>query len=133
MWIAIGALALLGCVLSAGIVLQKKGRLPIACPVGQDCDRVVHGPYSRFLDVPHELLGLGYYGAVVAYVAVTQGGAGMLAGLPPGSALFAVIAGAAALYSAALLFIQTRILQARCPLCIASTAVSVLIFLLCLV
>lgn len=129
MWIAIGLLALLGCVLSARVVILKREALPLACPVGRDCDRVLRGPYSLLAGIPHEFLGLGYYGSVAVYALVAYSGGGTLVGSPSDVALFTVIAGAAALYSTVLLVLQATVLRARCALCLASTALSVLIFL----
>ena len=53
--------------LGIALYIHHKKRLhePLVCPIGHACDPVIHSRYSRFLDMPVELLGLIYYTIIV--------------------------------------------------------------------
>lgn len=54
--------ALAGCVLASYIYITKQNKKKaLVCPIGGHCTAVVNSKYSKFLGVPVELMGAGYY------------------------------------------------------------------------
>lgn len=55
-------LALTGLVLALYIYITKQNKKKVlVCPIGGHCSAVVNSKYSKFLGVPVELMGAGYY------------------------------------------------------------------------
>lgn len=100
---------------------RKKAHRHIACPMHGRCDQVVTSRYSRFLGIPVELLGIGYYGAIV----LSYLGFAVLDQTPASGFVFTVIvlSTAAFLFSIYLTAIQVFTLRQFCTWCLASAAV----------
>lgn len=105
---------------------KKLSSEKLVCPIGSDCDAVVHSEYSRFFGIPVELLGVLYYGlAAISY--------GIFLAAPylvSSSLLFAVlvITTAALLFSLYLTFIQAFVLRQWCTWCLTSAGLCAIIF-----
>lgn len=103
----------------------------LICPLGLDCDSVIHSPYSRFLSIPVEVLGLIYYGTVALSYATFI----VLPRLLITPLIFIILGMtiAAFLFSLYLTFIQAFNLRQWCSLCLLSAVICTVIFGLTLV
>lgn len=121
------ALSLIGFAISLYIYDSKAKKKKIVCRPGHHCEAVVHSRYSVTLGMPNEILGMVYYGFIaVAYAAFITLAVMISSGIGLG---LIVITGLAALFSVYLIFIQAFVLKEWCDWCVASTIVSILIFL----
>lgn len=115
-----------GLSLAAFIHFKKRLHTPLVCPIGHSCDPVVHSDYSRFMDIPVEILGVLYYTIIVvaygATLAVPALHSGML-----GVALLGLSA-AAFLFSLYLTAVQAFILKEWCSWCLISAMFCAVIF-----
>lgn len=116
--------------ISSYIFRKKRAKKVLVCPIGADCDSVVHSDFSKFFGVPLEMIGLFYYGLVIASYSFFL----LFPNIAHPSAVFAVIAtGATALiFSAYLTFIQAFSLRQWCTWCIGSAIISFFIFFISL-
>jgi uncharacterized membrane protein len=117
-----------GLSLAAFIHFQKRLHNPLVCPIGHSCDPVVHSDYSRFMDIPVEILGVMYYTIiVVAYAAAL-----MVPSLH--TDLFGMLllgfSAAAFLFSLYLTAVQAFILREWCTWCLISATLCAVIFFL---
>lgn len=127
--IAILVLAVIGFYVSWYIGHKKQRKEKLVCIIGEDCDKVVHSRYSKFLGVPLEIFGMLYY-AVVAFLSIL-----LLMGIGSIGALTVIciligIGALAVLFSIALIYIQAYIIKEWCEYCLASAGISILIFAL---
>jgi len=123
-------LGLGGLGISSYIFKKKRAKKVLVCPIGADCDSVVHSDFSKFFGIPLEIIGLFYYSlVVVAYISFL-----FLPELAHLSLMFALVAiGATALlFSAYLTFIQAFSLKQWCTWCLGSATISFFIFFLSL-
>lgn len=122
-------LGLGGVSISAYIYLKKRSHKKLVCPVGAECDSVIHSEYSRFFGIPVETLGLFYYSVVIVFYFFT-----LFKQFPPLSVSFIMvtITFAAFLFSVYLTIIQAFILKNWCSWCIFSAVISTAILILTL-
>lgn len=118
--------ALCGLSLAVFIHYKKRLHVPLVCPIGHSCDPVVHSRYSRFMDVPVELLGVLYYALIVAAYSLSL----MYPALYEGTtALFLLgLSALAFLFSLYLTFVQAFMLREWCTWCLISAALCAGIF-----
>lgn len=64
-YLAVILSSLAGLVISLYILLNKRSKKPIICPLRGDCRKVVTSEYSKFLHVPVEYLGVAYFGLML--------------------------------------------------------------------
>ncbi len=118
--------AFCGFLLAFYIRHKKSSSEKLVCPIGSDCDAVVHSEYSRFFGIPVELLGVLYYGlAAISY--------GIFLSAPylvSPFILFAVlvVTTTALLFSLYLTFIQAFVLRQWCTWCLTSAGFCLIIF-----
>ena len=118
--------AISGLVICIYIHTKKRASKVLVCPIGSNCDSVVHSEYSRFLGIHLEILGLIYYSFVsLEYL--------LIALLPETLVPFFIfisvlISGIALLLSIYLVFVQLFILRQICTWCLFSAALSAGIF-----
>lgn len=119
--------ALVGAITAGYVWRHKQTGRPLVCPLGSDCERVVHSRFSRMFGWPVELLGLGYYGLLL----VVYGLAILSPELWPQSVYLAltVITTLAFLLSAYLVRVQIVQLREWCVWCLLSALCSTIIFL----
>jgi uncharacterized membrane protein len=118
----------------AGLVLayyiQKKKRLaePLICPIGADCDRVIHSRYSRLFNVPVETVGAVYYSIVLLTYAIFFVSPELHSA---GAALVILeITAVAFLFSLYLTGVQIFVLREWCTWCIISALLCTVILYL---
>jgi len=54
-------LAIIGLIISGYLLYKRKTKEPVACLMGEDCNKVVRSEYSKMFGVPNALLGVIYY------------------------------------------------------------------------
>ena len=107
---------------------KKAENAPLVCPVGFDCNAVVHSDYSKFFGIPVEILGMFYYAFVsLAYFILIFGAEKMPATIV---GLLVIISLVAFLFSLYLIGVQIFVLKKGCSWCIVSSIVSAAIFIL---
>ena len=120
---------LLGLAASFYIFIKKSKKEPLTCHIDKGCNVVVNSKYSRMFGVPNEVIGVLYYGAVVALGLLTLAGAQLLSD-PLFLLLFFGAAMGSALFSLVLIFVQAFVLKSWCEYCLVSAGASIAIFLL---
>jgi uncharacterized membrane protein len=119
------ALGACGFLVAKHIRNHKIKSTPLVCPVGFDCNAVVHSDYSKFLGVPVEFLGMIYY-ALISFVYLFVIFAGTTSFYLNG---FLVLTSLLALvFSIYLIYVQIFILKKGCSWCFVSASISILIF-----
>ncbi len=119
--------AIAGFMISFYLYHKKRSKETLVCPAGFNCDTVLHSKYSRFFGIPLELLGMLYYGFVIAsYLALYN-----VPYLATPVNLFTITAltVAAFLFSLYLTFIQAFNLKQWCTWCLVSAGLCTSIFL----
>ena len=111
------------------LLLQKhSGGHALFCPAGAGCDAVLSSKYSAVMGVPLPWFGIAFYLTLLAMCLCAYGMQSRRARVRLlGAVLWLSVMGAS--FSAALMFIQFRVLHAFCPLCTASAlTVAALVF-----
>ncbi len=119
-----------GFLVALRIYKHKKMDVPLVCPIGFDCNAVVHSDYSRFMGIRVELLGMSYY--FVTFISYFL----FLVYPDIFSPLFLVFLGTmaliAVLFSTYLVLVQGLVIKQWCSWCLVSAGISLFIFLLTL-
>ena len=120
-------LAFGGFALSFFIYKKKHTNEVLVCPIGADCNTVVHSDYSRFFGIPLEYIGMFYYGAIAASYSVFL----LIPSITLPALALAILSltSVALLFSAYLTFIQAFNLKQWCTWCLMSAALSMFIFI----
>lgn len=128
-YVAIVFLSFAGFLLAAYLRQKKKSKKHFVCPLKAKCDTVIHSPYSKFLGVPVELLGMAYYGLVAIGYGVK------LANGDWHALSYALLAatGLAFFFSLYLTFVQVFSLREYCSWCLFSAFLCTVIFAIALV
>ncbi len=127
--IIIFVLGLCGFFVARHIYKHKNNKeAPLVCPIGFDCNFVVHSDYSEFMHIPLEIFGMGYYVALslfyLCFIFISEA-------IPQLLSLIVLLASLGAfLFSLYLVGVQTFILKKGCSWCIISALISTLIFIL---
>lgn len=126
--IFVAFLALGGFLIAKHIRNHKTKNMPLICPAKFDCHAVVHSDYSKFMNVPLEILGMIYYSLIfLAYLVLIF----IPNILPVTLTLFLVLLSMGAfLFSVYLIAVQIFILKKGCSWCFVSAFISILIFVL---
>ena len=120
-------LGIIGFCIAFYIFHKKSHETALVCPIGSDCDAVVHSEYSHFMGVSVERLGMVYYLLITIFYAfaiffptLTNGLIHfIMLGITLGSFLF----------SAYLVSVQGFVIHEWCAWCLGSATVSTMIFL----
>jgi uncharacterized membrane protein len=118
--------AFCGFLLAFYIRHKKRGNEKLVCPIGSDCDTVIHSEYAKFLGFPVEVLGLFYYGGIAlaygAFLAFPFLASPVLVFMVFGASI------AAFFFSLYLTFIQAFALKQWCAWCLTSAGLCTGIF-----
>jgi uncharacterized membrane protein len=110
--------AALGLVLSGYLWFATGAGTSPLCPAGSGCEIVLTSQYAWLLGVPLPVYGLAYYGAVLALALARLE-------IDQRRRLVLPVAAVGAAASAVFVGVQQFVLNALCPLCVASAALSV--------
>lgn len=111
----------------AGYIHRKKvSGEKLICPIGADCQAVIYSPYSKFLEIPVENLGVFYY--LILALLYT-----LFLFFPSWNAdtlsFFTLsLTTVAFIFSIYLLFVQIIILRKWCTWCLGSALLCTIIF-----
>lgn len=97
----------------------------MTCPIGSDCNNVVHSDYSKFFGVPLELIGIIYYGIILGSYSLIATSAGF--GSPSTTFILILFSLTAFLFSIYLTLIQGIVLKEWCTWCLSSAFISTFI------
>ncbi|MDO8620335.1 MAG: vitamin K epoxide reductase family protein, partial [bacterium] len=108
------------------IHFKKKQPAPLVCPIGHSCDPVVHSDYSRFMNIPVEILGVLYYLVVLVCYSLLFMYPWWKTGWMEVGLLS--LSGVAFLFSVYLTAVQAFILKEWCSWCLFSAMLCAIIF-----
>lgn len=112
-------------------IRHKKAEAAFVCPMKARCDIVVQSKYSKIVGVPVEMLGMVYYGCLIAgYVIVALLQDAAVAGTLYVALLW--ISAFATLFSIYLTLVQSFAIKHFCTWCLGSAAISIAIFVIAL-
>lgn len=117
-----------GFLIALYIFRKKSSGQVLVCPIGANCDAVVHSPFSKFLGFPVEFMGLLYYALII----FGYGGFVLVPGMYQPEIFFILflLTVAGFLFSLYLTFIQVFTLRQFCTWCLTSALMSSFIFIL---
>lgn len=118
--------SLSGFLLSVYIFKKKRANEAMVCPIGSDCDNVVHSDYSKFLGIPLELIGIIYYGIILGSYSLLAASASFSS--ESTAFILILLSLVAFLFSAYLTLIQGVVLKEWCTWCLSSAFLSTFIF-----
>ena len=106
---------------------KKRNNEVLVCPLESNCEAVIHSRYSRFLGLPLEFLGMGYY----ILVAVSHALFLIFPAFHQEQSVKAimVVSVIATLFSLYLTYIQVAKLKEWCTWCLVSALFCAIIFL----
>jgi len=118
--------AFIGFLIVSYIAHKKRAQEVLVCPIGSDCNAVIHSKYSNFLGIPLEFLGIIYYGVIAV-------GYGIILAYPEISLPFlkfglVTMTLLAFLFSLYLTFIQAFVIKEWCAWCLTSALICSVIF-----
>lgn len=120
--------AFAGVILTLYIRTKKSTHQPMVCPLGADCNAVIHSEYAHFLGIPVELLGMVYYAAIAITYAVMLVASTLAT--PVVTLVLLLASTAAVLFSFYLTFIQGVLIKQWCTWCLTSAGLCAVIFLI---
>jgi uncharacterized membrane protein len=109
-----------GLALASYIHVKKRMHRPMVCPIGSNCDTVIHSKYSKVFDIPVELLGALYYTITVASYSVFMMYPSLQTAAPV--VLVLCLSIIAFLFSIYLTAVQAFVLKEWCTWCLISAA-----------
>ncbi len=110
---------------------HKTQNVPLVCPIGFDCNAVVHSDYSKFMGLPVEFLGMIYYALLSLAYLVSFFVPAMMSVHSVGFMILASFL--AFLFSVYLIGVQIFVLKKGCSWCIVSSCISAVIFIFTMV
>ena len=123
---AVAALALIGALLSAYLVMYHYGLTgPLICGGAESCERVQTSRYAMFLGIPVAVLGLGGYAALL--IVALAGLQERFATARGPTTLLVALSGAGVAFSAYLTYLELFTIHAVCRWCVGSAVVITLI------
>lgn len=127
-WITLGIIisSLGGLFLTRYIARHKYSEDHMTCPLGQKCEPLVTGRFSKFLGIPVEYLGTLYFSIFIFLYTVS-----LFKELPDQLLLAGILlSGVAFAFSMYLTMIQIIVLKKWCTICLAASAISFVIIVL---
>lgn len=119
--------AIAGFLLASYVYTKKQKKENLVCPMNGSCDEVVNSRYSKFMGIPVEVAGIGYYAFIVlsySYIFINADTVSdLFKFLMTGATVGAFI------FSCYLVFIQAFILRKWCTWCLFSAGFSTFIFI----
>ncbi len=125
---AILVLAVCGFFVAKHIHKHKKENKPLVCPVGFDCNSVVHSDYSKFMGIPVEVFGMVYYALVAIFYLYFIFDFDIFSNMLLNFLIF--ISLIAFLFSLYLIGVQIFVIKKGCSWCAISSLISTAIFII---
>jgi len=118
--------SLLGLGIAGYIHRKKVAGEKLVCPIGTECQSVIYSPYSKFLEIPLENLGVFYYLIIALSYTLSL----FFPSWNADNLSFATLSltTVAFIFSLYLLFIQIIILRKWCSWCLGSAILCTIIF-----
>ncbi len=118
--------ALAGLTITSYIHRKKTTAQPMVCPIGSNCEVVVHSEYSKLFHVPLEVIGALYYTIIVLTYSLFLVAPEFHS---PGSAVVILeLTTVAFLFSIYLISVQAFVLKEWCTWCLGSAFICTIIF-----
>jgi len=118
-------LAIIGLIISGYLLYKRTQKEPVACLMGEDCNKVVRSEYSRMFGVPNALLGVIYYIILAAlillalYTNITW----------PFSSVIIGLTGIGVLFYLVMIYIQLYKIKEWCGYCLISAIITIAMFI----
>lgn len=119
-------LGIAGFLIAFYIFHKKTHQTLLVCPIGSDCNAVVHSEYSKLFGIPVERLGMVYYFLITTFYAAALFTPVLTHGLVH-FVMLGITLGAF-LFSVYLVAIQAIVIRQWCAWCLGSATVSTLMF-----
>jgi|JI10StandDraft_1071094.scaffolds.fasta_scaffold41236_6 uncharacterized membrane protein len=120
-------LGIVGFCIAFYIFHKKTHETLLVCPIGSDCNAVVHSDYSKLLGIPVERIGMVYYFLITTFYAAALFTPALTHGLVHFIMLGITLG--AFVFSIYLVGIQAIVIKQWCVWCLGSATVSTLMFL----
>jgi uncharacterized membrane protein len=114
-YFAIVGLSALGLLISAYILYTQRTGKKLSCLIGDKCDIVTKSEYSKTFGIENSLLGVLYYGGLLAVIAL---------GIPVPGLLVLLVSAVSSLFSLYLVYIQFFVLRELCDYCMLSAFIN---------
>lgn len=125
-YLIVVATAVVGFFIAWHIYRTKRAEQKLVCPIGFECDPVVHSSFSHIMGIPLEVGGMCYYAAtIIAYTTLFVFPTFLSDAVSIGAL---VVSGGAFLFSLYLTGVQAFALREWCSWCLASAGTSATIF-----
>lgn len=125
--LAVAFSAICGFLIASYIFYKKSAHGTLVCPIGSNCDAVIHSPFSKFIGIRVEIIGLLYYGVVFMVYAYFVSAPDFTDYRLSSAVLVASVM--AFIFSIYLTLVQLFSLKQLCTWCLVSAGLSTLIFL----
>ena len=122
-------LAILGIAVSSYMWYKRAKKQPLACLMGEDCNKVVRSKYSRMFGVPNAMLGVGYYGLLIIFSLLTLFDISEIGNLPF-SYIIILLSGIGLVFYTALIYIQFYKINEWCGYCLSTAILTLTIFVI---
>jgi len=119
-------LAIIGLIISGYLLYKRTRKEPVACLMGEDCNKVVRSKYSRMFGVPNALLGVIYYIILSAlillalYTTISW----------PFRTILLILTGLGVLFYLVMIYIQFYKIKEWCGYCLISAIITVAMFVI---
>src|SRR3989344_4026408 len=119
-------LGFLGLVDTGYLIWKVRKKQLLVCPIGENCNVVLESKWNKIFFVKNEVLGFLFYIFIIGigiFLSINGGFFGLI-----NKTILMIITGASVLFSAVLVFIQTKFIKSFCIYCLASALITFLIF-----
>ena len=122
-------LAIIGLIISGYLLYKRTRKEPLACLLGEDCNKVVRSKYSRMFGFPNALLGVGYYAFMTILTILVLNGINSVLNISF-SSIIIILSAIGILFYAVLVYIQFYKIKEWCGYCLASGIITALILVI---
>lgn len=118
--------AIVGALLSGYIAKTKNKGTHLVCPLGQSCDTIINGRFSKFFGIRNEIIGLAYYLGITIFY-----GLSLFFNISSHIVFYVLLlTGFAFVFNLHLIVVQLIVLKKWCTTCLASSAASFMILVM---
>lgn len=117
-------LAIAGLIISGYLLYKRKRHEPLACVMGENCNKVVRSKYSKMFGVPNALLGVAYYIILTGLILLTLYSTIDL----PLEIITIAFTGIGVLFYFVMIYIQFYKIKEWCGYCMVSAIITMVMF-----